>query len=226
MLTSAMFRVPTILALMACHLANDLVAGAASPSAAASRGVPTREKTPSNQQKLASKASHASRSLASTIGADCKNADEGLACTIGELTSGDFYDIELLSDCDSTGFFAGVVAAEADLLDTLPVTGSRTAVRARVSTGQFLCILATARSGQAPAYFYVAPMSPADLENCQAQSTCNRYRSQRTTPGGNPIARACAVGQDAGRDSECPHGWIRAGQVEAFSNGLESGSVD
>ena len=161
-----------------------------------------------------------SSSLTSEIGADCDATDGSPICTIGDLATGDFYDVEILDDCGSGGFFAGVAAPKADLLDSLPVTGSKAAVNATVSGGQFLCVRATARAGQQPAYFYVSPLPPAEVDACRDQETCNRYGARPVLRGAMRTTGKCAVDHAGRINAQCFRGWISAGAVEPFSNGL------
>ena len=209
-----------IVALAACD-APSTPAASTQPSGGTSleQGSVVATESPANPAPAVGGAAGFS-SLASEIGADCDATDGSPSCTIGDLATGDFYDVEMQDDCGSGGFFAGVTALKADLLDSLPVTGSKVAVNAAVSSGQFLCVRATARAGQQPAYFYVSPLPPTEVDACRDQETCNRYGARPVLPGAMHMTGECTV-DDAGKISaECFRGWISADEVEPFSNGL------
>lgn len=207
-----------IAALTACHAPSNAVA------TTHSRGSGSDNPPPAGVSAAASDSGASdptrSSSLVSEIGADCEARNGTPRCTLGDIGTGDFYDVEVLDDCSSRGFFAGVIASKADLLSTLPVTGSEAGVNATVSSGQFLCVRATARAGQQPAYFYVSPMRPDEIDACRNQETCKRFASRPVIAGTMRVTGECTV-DNAGRTSaQCFRGWIHADAVEPFSNGL------
>lgn len=204
-----------LLALCACK-----PAAMTSPSGDIQEVASAVTSAPSNPPAAPTSTTGVSSSLASEIGAECEDAETGRRCTIGDLTTGDFYDIELQDGCSSSGFFAGVIDAKADLLDTLPVTGSKTVVNASVTDGQFLCVRATARAGQKPAYFYVSPLATAQVDACKNEATCSRYGSRPVLQGAQRLEKECTLGKEGRLGGDCPRGWINADAVEPFSNGL------
>lgn len=163
----------------------------------------------------------AMRLLAQQIGAHCSDLDAGRNCIVGNLDAGDFYDVELWPDCRTDGFYAGVTAASPPLMSGLPTTGSRASARARLAEGQFLCVQATARTGQQPAYYYVAAIPTSLVSACKRQAQCAGYgvrtiRLERDTSH----ASKCSLTADGRAGPGCPAGWIEASSIEVFSNGI------
>lgn len=159
--------------------------------------------------------------FAKGLGAHCDDAPKGHGCVLGNMDAGDFYDIELSPDCGPEGFFAGVSERDAPLLDTLPVTGSKAKINARLSDGQFVCVQATARVGQQANYYYVVSIPTSSVAACQGKPICNQY-------GDRPIifvaqqnsGKACALTSSGRPRGDCARGWVEPQKLDVFSNGI------
>ncbi|MBO9826957.1 hypothetical protein J7373_01705 [Xanthomonas sp. A2111] len=152
---------------------------------------------------------------------NCENAANGTGCVSGNMEAGDFYDIDLSPSCDADGNFAGLAEPNAALLDSLPVTGSKAQTTARLSNKQFVCILATAHTGQQSDYYYVAAIPPTSVSACRGKPICNLY-------GERPIefisqhkqGKICTLTSDARPEGDCAQGWIEAQKLDVFSDGI------
>lgn len=203
--------VPLLALLIAsCNAAPE---AATTGNAASSAAPPAASPRPSSAS--------GSPALIQALGATCADAATARDCIIGNVEAGDFYDIEITARCDATGFFAGVTAATAALLDTLPVTGSNAKPAAELASGQFLCVQAIARSGQNPAYYYVAAIPPSSIPACRDNAACARYGDRPVKREAPSAAKAaCTVDAQGVPQGDCARGWIEPGAIDAFSNGL------
>lgn len=158
-------------------------------------------------------------SLAELLGARCDETASGRGCILGNLDAGDYYDLEFSPGCGANGLFAGVAAADAALLDTLPVTGSSVQTNATLGQGQLVCVQAIARTGQ-PAYYYVAAISPENVPACEQRELCERYGMRPVDLGAQARSGiACTVDTTGHVLGDCGRGWINAKSLEVFSTG-------
>ncbi|MET0549437.1 MAG: hypothetical protein ABW002_09240 [Xanthomonas sp.] len=191
----------------------DASARAVSAEEAASVRAPTDSQTARQDDGVAA--------LAKFLHLRCENATKASGCVAGNMDAGDFYDVDVSPGCGADGNFAGVAERDAALLDALPVTGSKAQVAAKLSDGQFVCILATARAGQQAAYYYVAAVPPASVGACQGKAICKRYGERRIDfVTQRQQGRQCAVAGNARPEGDCAQGWIEAQTLDVFSNGL------
>lgn len=124
--------------------------------------------------------------------------------------AGNGYAIDLHPDCADDGFFAASLGPQAVPLAAQP--GAETS--GQLPGNQFVCIQATARRAQAPDYYYVQAMDPAQVPACAGDATCQAYR---------PAAGArCSLSQPQG----CVSGWVPADTLEVFSNGIGAALPD
>jgi hypothetical protein len=131
----------------------------------------------------------------------------------GKPENGDIYDVELRPDCGADGFFGGVAEKSgAELRDGLPPTDETTV--AVLPKGQFVCILAIARAGQQPDYFYVTTIQTSAVPECKGNHLCDLY-GDRTVGMRMPPVPCPVTG-----DTSCVAGWIDADAVESFDNGM------
>jgi hypothetical protein len=159
--------------------------------------------------------------FAKGLGAHCDDAAKGLGCVLGNMDAGDFYDIELSPDCGPEGFFAGVSERDAPLLDTLPVTGSKAKINARLSDGQFVCVQATARVGQQANYYYVVSIPTSSVAACRGKPICSQYGDRPITfVAQQNTGKACALTSDARPQGDCARGWVEPKNLDVFSNGI------
>ncbi len=151
--------------------------------------------------------------LAEQAAVRCGNPATGEECEAGD------YDVELLPNCGREGFFAGVGNADgATLVDKAPPEDS--VHRAVLSQGQILCIQAIARAGQNPAWYYVTALPAASIEACNGNSLCERYGDRKVeslSPKATNTCRSAGAGRFAG---ECATGWVRASELDVFSEGM------
>lgn len=143
----------------------------------------------------------------------CGDALTGDRCEAGD------YDVELLVDCGRDGFFAGVASENgAVLVDKVPPVD--TIQRATLSKGQIACIQAIARAGQNPAWYYVTALPVASIETCAGNPLCVTYGDRkvewRVPQKGGPC-HSTGPGRYAGG---CAAGWVRASDMDVFSNGM------
>jgi hypothetical protein len=199
-------RPPTANAADAPHPSTPATAASQSPSPA----------SPANAAEDSSPAD-----LGKTLGVHCDDETKGLGCVAGNVDAGDFYDVELSPSCGAEGFFAGVAEAEASLLNTLPVTGSKAQVNAKLSQGQFVCVQATARTGQQPAYYYVIAIPAATVSACQGKPICSQYGDRSISFAAQPkTGNACALATNGRYQGDCAQGWVDPQRLDVFSNGL------
>lgn len=159
--------------------------------------------------------------FARTLGAHCDDPNKGRDCVTGNMDTGDFYDIELSPNCSEYGFFAGISATEAPLLDTLPVTGSKARINAKLSQGQLVCVQATARTGQRPAYYYVIALSPSNVAACRNKPICNQHGDRQISfVARPPTGKACSRTIYGDHQGDCADGWVDAKWLDVFSDGL------
>ncbi|MDV0439712.1 hypothetical protein [Xanthomonas sacchari] len=159
--------------------------------------------------------------MAKSLHLRCENAAKGSGCVAGNVDTGDFYDVEMSPRCDADGNFAGVAERDAALLDALPVTGSTAQVAAKLSEGQFVCILATARAGQHAAYHYVVAIPPASVSACQGKAICKQYGQRRVDfVTQRKQGRQCSIAGNARPEGDCAQGWIQSQKLDVFANGL------
>lgn len=159
--------------------------------------------------------------FAKALRVQCEDASKGRGCTAGNMEAGDFYDIELSPNCSAEGFFAGVSEPDAPLLDTLPVTGSKAQINARLSDGQFVCVQATARAGQQPAYYYVVGLPVASIPACRGKPICNQHGDRPITfVAQHKSGKACALIDGTRPEGDCAQGWIEPQKLDVFSNGI------
>lgn len=158
--------------------------------------------------------------LAEALGAQCGDAASGRDCIIGNVQAGDFYDIDLSPSCGDDGFFAGVSADKATLLDTLPVTGSKVQDNATLARDQFVCVQATARSGQQPGYYYVVVIAPDDVAACRGKPICQQYGQRPVQLQAQPRTGAACAAASGQWQGDCARGWVSADALDVFSNGL------
>lgn len=180
-----------------------------------------KPQSPVPETPAAPPADGGSADFARALGVHCDDPGKGQGCIAGNMDAGDFYDIELSPSCGQDGFFAGVSEAEAPLLDTLPVTGSKTRINAKLSQGQFLCVQATARAGQQPAYYYVIAIPTAGIAACQGKPICSRYGDRQIDFVARPrTGTACSPATGGRYQGDCAHGWVDAQRLDVFSDGL------
>ncbi len=161
----------------------------------------------------------AAASLARSLGARCDDAAAGTGCVLGNFESGDYYDLELSPSCGAEGVFGGVTENTVALLDSLPVTGSKTLTNARLAKEQFVCVRAIAAVGRKQAYYYVTAISPEGVPVCGAAGLCERY-------GRRPVdfqaqqreGIACKVAGDGEVQGDCGRGWINAKALLVISD--------
>lgn len=190
---------------------------AASPPTTATSSAETPEKLPAEAIGITATAT---QDLAKRLGAQCSESPGKSECTIGNVAAGDYYDIELSPQCGDDGFFAGVSSADAALLDTLPVTGSKALTNAKLAQDQFVCLQATARSGQQPAYYYAVAISPDNVAACHDSPACSRYGQRPIERQSQPTTgNECSV-VNSQWQGDCARGWISADALDIFSNGL------
>ncbi|MDQ1090892.1 hypothetical protein QE400_000305 [Xanthomonas sacchari] len=212
------------MALAACAPQQADVAPAADPVAAApARAAPPDKATSArtSAEPQTARQEDGVAALAASLHLRCDTASKGSGCVAGNMDAGDFYDVEVSPSCSADGNFAGVAERDAVLLDALPVTGSKAQVAARLSDGQFVCILATARAGQHVAYYYVVALPPASVGACRGKPICDQY-------GERPIdfvaqrkqGRHCILTGDARPEGDCAQGWIEPQKLDIFANGL------
>ncbi|KMM77269.1 hypothetical protein ACP93_02940 [Xanthomonas sp. NCPPB 1128] len=159
--------------------------------------------------------------MAKSLHLRCENAAKGSGCVAGDMDAGDFYDVDMSPRCDAEGNFAGVAEPDAALLDALPVTGSKAQVAARLSDGQFLCILATAHAGQHAAYYYVVAIPPASVSACREKPICKQYGERPVDFVAQPKQGIhCTVGGNTRPEGDCAQGWIEPQKLDVFANGL------
>jgi hypothetical protein len=157
----------------------------------------------------------AAASFADALGVRCDDAASASGCILGNLDAGDYYDVELSPSCGANGLFAGVAAADSDLLDTLPVTGSNVQTNATLGQGQFVCVQAIARAGRQPAYYYVAAMSPEGGHPCEQRELCECYGMRPVDFGAQVRSGiACTVDTTGHVQGDCGRGWINAKSLE------------
>lgn len=210
-LAAALLLLPALLA--AC----EPVGGTPADTAATALASPTQRTPPGERAPGTGPVA----SLAARVGARCDDETTGKGCISGNLDAGDFYEVELLPNCGTDGFFAGVVATDTPLLDTLPVTGSDARTNARLSQHQFACIQAIARAGQQPFYYYIAAISPSSVKACEGREICTRYGERPVHFEAQAVSgSACAVDADGRVRGDCAQGWVDAGALDVFSNGL------
>ncbi|MCC4632161.1 hypothetical protein LL970_02680 [Xanthomonas dyei pv. eucalypti] len=154
-------------------------------------------------------------------GVTCANPLSGTGCTAGNIDTGDFYDVELLSDCGDTGLFAGVARATgADIRDTVPATGSTATATARLTQGQLVCVQGIARTGQNPRYYYVFAIPASSVAACNNATLCETYGDRpikRLKPTGGAACRPAVQGRYVG---DCAQDWVDADALDVFSNGI------
>ncbi|MCI2262231.1 hypothetical protein [Xanthomonas indica] len=197
------------MALAACNPRQADAAPTANPVADAS----TRSQTARQDDGIAA--------LAESLHLRCENAAKGSGCVSGNMDAGDFYDVDISPRCGTDGNFAGVADHDTTLLDALPVTGSKAQVAAKLSDGQFVCILATAHAGQQATYYYVVALPPASVSACQGKAICKQY-------GERPVdfvtqrkrGRPCTIPANARPEGDCAQGWIEPQKLDFFANGL------
>lgn len=147
--------------------------------------------------------------LSGVVDAVCSGANN---CRAGDL------DVELLPTCGADGFFAAVTAPQGVELGAKP-NGPASEARARIGTGQLVCIQAIAREGQEPRAYFVTAIRAADFPGCATTSLCERYGERavqwQTTPEPGTPCRQLADGRFEG----CAQGWLPAGDLDVFSNG-------
>jgi hypothetical protein len=129
------------------------------------------------------------------------------------------YDVELLLDCGRDGFFAGVANEKgAVLVDKAPPED--TIQRATLPRGQIACIQAIARAGQNPAWYYVTALPVASIEACVGNPLCMTYGDRKVewhVPHEEEACHPTGSGRYAGA---CAAGWVRASDLDVFSNGM------
>jgi hypothetical protein len=151
--------------------------------------------------------------LAEQAAVHCSDSVTGDRCEAGD------YDVELLVDCGRGGFFAGVASENgAVVVDKAPPEDS--IQRATLSQGQIACIQAIARAGQNPAWYYVTALPVASIEACAGNPLCVTYGDRKVEWRVPHIGEAChsvGPGRYAG---VCATGWVRASDLDVFSNGM------
>ncbi|MBB5942017.1 hypothetical protein [Xanthomonas sp. 3307] len=212
------------MALAACNSRQADASTTASPVADAAARTASSDKATSGRAPSTSQAARQDdgvAALAESLHLRCENAAKGSGCVAGNMDAGDFYDVDVSPGCGADGNFAGVAKRDATLLDALPVTGSKVQVAARLSDGQFVCILATAHAGQRAAYYYVVAIPPASVGACKGKPICTQY-------GERPVdfvtqrkqGKRCAVAGKARPEGDCAQGWIEPQKLDVFSEGL------
>ncbi|XQA69220.1 hypothetical protein ACM9XB_17060 [Xanthomonas sacchari] len=213
-----------VMALAACSPRQTDASTTASPAADASARTASSDEATPVRASTASQTAHQDdgvAALAESLHLRCENAAKGNGCVAGNMDAGDFYDVDVSPDCGADGNFAGLAERDATLLDALPVTGSKVQVTAKLSDGQFVCILATAHAGQQAAYYYVVAVPPASVGACNGKPICNQY-------GERPIdfvtqrkqGKHCTIAGNARPEGDCAQGWIEPRKLDVFSNGL------
>lgn len=199
------------------HPSTADAAGNAHPDTPAQAAPPA----PSPAPPADTSPSNALADFEKTLGVHCDDAAKGQGCVAGNMEAGDFYDIELSPDCGPEGFFAGVPEADAPLLNTLPVTGSKAQVNAKLSQGQFVCVQATARTGQQPDYYYVIAIPVASVTACQGKPICSQYGDRPVNLLAQPkTGKACSPAANGQYHGDCAQGWVEPRKLDVFSNGL------
>ncbi|WP_157475059.1 hypothetical protein [Lysobacter sp. Root494] len=165
---------------------------------------------------------HASfRDLAQKVGVQCRDSDKGEGCVAQDdedPNAADYFDVELHPDCDESGLYGGVVAAEgADLANRLPPKDTK--ISATLSKGQFVCIRAIARIGQSISRYYVTavPVS-AVVVGCRNNALCRVYGDRSIRFAAQPVA-PCRLDSSV-LSGDCASGWTSEENLEEFSLGL------
>lgn len=177
--------------------------------------------SPIAQSAMAPVRNHASfRDLAQEVGAQCREPDKGEGCVAQDdmdPNAADYFDVELLPDCDENGFFGGVVAAEgADLANRLPPKDTK--INATLSKGQFVCIRAIARIGQSISRYYVTAVPVSAVSGCRGNDLCRVY-GDRSIRFAVPPVSPCRL-DSSGLNGGCASGWTTDESLEEFSLGL------
>ncbi|HEL5027260.1 TPA: hypothetical protein UOA81_002458 [Stenotrophomonas maltophilia] len=207
-----------LLALGACAAGDSSAPTASAPAAAAPADAPA---TAPATVPAAAPAADGLAALIQASGVKCSNASTGSGCTAGDVDSGDFYDVELSPDCGDQGFFAGVADAKGvETLSTVPSTGSKASVTAKLSKGQLVCVQGIGRTGQNPLFYYVVAVPAATVGKCKGNTLCDTYGDRPLTglaTTGGEACHAAAPGRYAGN---CAQGWVSADVLDVFSNGM------
>ena len=153
------------------------------------------------------------RELSTAASVECKNADTGDGCEAGD------YDVELRPGCRRDGFFAGVSNEGGTVvIDKAPPDD--TIRRATLAKGQLVCIQAIARAGQNPAWYFVTAVPADSVEACADNPLCEQYGDREIEwhiPQEGASCRAAGPGRHEGA---CATGWVRASELDVFSNGM------
>jgi hypothetical protein len=164
---------------------------------------------------------HASfRDLAQKVGVQCRDSDKGEGCVAqddADPSAADYFDVELHPDCDESGLYGGVVAAEgADLANRLPPKDTK--INATLSKGQFVCIRATARIGQSISRYYVTAVPVSAVAGCRDNALCRVYGDRSIRFAAQPAA-PCRLDSSV-LTGDCASGWTSEENLEEFSLGL------
>ena len=136
---------------------------------------------------------------------------------MGNPDNGDTFDVRMYSGCGASGLFGGVTA-EANLFDRYPPKSG--AWPASFRKGQFVCILAEARSADETYLYYVVETPTDSVADCATSRLCKDYGNRPVTwnvPRSGAECRTTGVGVFEG---DCAIGWMEADKVEAFTMGL------
>lgn len=195
-------------------------------TAAPSRAYDSRDAEPSgiaSQSEVPAAVNHASfRELAKVVGVHCTDPDKGEGCMeqdAGDPHAADYFDVELLPDCDGDDLYAGVVAERGvHLTNKLPPWDTR--INATLSKGQLVCVRALARAGQSILYYYIAPVPVSSVAACRGTPLCQIYGDRSIQWAAKPPAGSPCRLDSTELAGNCASGWAHEESLELFPLGL------
>ena len=159
------------------------------------------------------------RELSAIAGVDCKDPDNGLACSTGNYEVGDYYDVVMSPGCGEKGLFAIVKNKRgAGLLDWAPPKD--TVVRATLAEGQLVCIQATAHIKGLPSYYYVTVVPVASIKSCVGNHACAMYGDREVKWHVKHEGGVCQSDGPWVFSGDCATGWADAEDFDVSPNGL------
>lgn len=151
-------------------------------------------------------------SLAKVANVECTDMGSGqTSCTAGRLS------VDLYESCGRDGFFGAVSTDDGITLKERPEADAGSV--ARLGGGQFLCIRGLARQEQNPEWYFVTAIPVATVSGCTDKELCKIYGDRPVAWTVPPSGKPCVLKSDR-YAGDCASGWVTAGSIEVFSEGI------
>jgi hypothetical protein len=148
------------------------------------------------------------------IGVECKAPVNNVqSCVSGN------YQIELIQNCESGAFYAGV-AQEGGVILKDRIVGDDPKDVAKLSDKQFVCVQGIAKTAQESEWFYVVAVPVSEVTDCKDNSICQDYGDKPVDWLLNKPTGECHLVGTNGFTGSCAAGWIKPDALDQFSNGL------